>query len=237
VFPFRGAMLYALNMEVTCIRCHQTVQDGSCYCPNCGLPQLVFSAENSGEAGQGDRWGDAVRDASAVDWNSALRLTLSLAIPAGILCAMLLPANILGLLLMGATAAWAVALYTRGHRPALITVGAGARIGFVTGVVASWTAAAMSGFSLYAMRFWLHQGSWLDSIWQDFVNKWQAQEAAIGADAQNVAAFKAILTSQDGRAGFVLFAIAFLMGTLVLFAVAGGALSARMLTRARRSEN
>lgn len=224
-------------MEVTCIRCHQTVQDGSCYCPNCGLPQLVFSAENSGEAGQGERWDDAVRDANTVDWNSALRSTLPLAIPAGILCAMLLPANILGLVLMAATAAWVVALYMRGHRPARITVGAGARIGFVTGVVGSWTAAAISGLSLYAMRFWLHQGSWLDSLWQDFVNRWQAQEASLGADAQNVAAIKALILSPEGRAGFILFMIAFLMGTLVLFAIAGGALSARMLTRARRSEN
>lgn len=224
-------------MEVTCIRCHQTVQDGSCYCPNCGLPQLVFSAENAGEAGQGERWGDAVRDASTIDWSSALRSTLILAIPAGILCAMLLPANILGLLLMGATAAWVVALYMRGHRPARITVGAGARIGFVTGVVASWTAAAISGLSLYAMRFWLHQGGWFDNLWQDFVNRWQAQEAALGADAQNVAAIKVLILSPEGRAGFILFMIAFLMGTLVLFAIAGGALSARMLTRTRRSEN
>jgi hypothetical protein len=224
-------------MEATCSRCHQTVQDGYCYCPNCGLPQLVFSAESSADAGQGERWGEAVRDANSVDWNSALRSTLPLAIPAGILCSMLSPVSILGLFLMGATAAWVVALYVRSHRPAWITVGAGARIGFVTGVVGSWTAAAMSGLSLYAIRFWLGQGSWLDGLWQDFVNQWQAQEVAVGADAQNVAAIKALIMSPEGRAGFVLFMIAFLMGTLVLFAIAGGALGARMLTRARRSEN
>jgi hypothetical protein len=143
----------------------------------------------------------------------------------------------LGLLLMGATAGRVVALYMRGHRPAWVTVGAGARIGFVTGVVGSWTAAAVSGLSLYAMRFWLHQGGWLDSLWQNFVNEWQAQEAAVGADAQSVAVMKAMIISPEGRAGFVLFMIAFLGGTLVLFAIAGGALGARMLTRARRSEN
>jgi len=224
-------------MEMTCSRCHQTVQDGYCYCPNCGLPQLVYSAETAADAGQRERWGEAVRDANTVDWNSALRSTLPVAIPAGILCSMLSPVSILGLLLMGATAAWVVALYIRSHRPAWITVGAGARIGFVTGVVGSWTAAAMSGLSLYAMRFWLHQGSWLDSLWQNFVNQWQAQEAAIGADAQNVAVMKALLMSPEGRAGFGLFFIAFLMGTLVLFAIAGGAFSARMLTCTRRSEN
>jgi hypothetical protein len=224
-------------MELSCSRCHQTVQDGYCYCPNCGLPQFVFSVQNSADAGQPERWSEAVRDANSVDWNSALRSTLPLAIPAGVLCAMFLPANILGLLLMGATAAWVVAIYMRSHRPASITVGAGARIGFVTGVVGSWTAAAMSGLSLYAMRFWLHQGSWLDSMWQNFVNQWQAQEAAIGADAQNVATMKALILSPEGRAGLILFAIAFLMGTLVLFAIAGGALGARMLARTRQPGN
>jgi hypothetical protein len=224
-------------MELSCSRCNQTVQEGNCYCPNCGLPQFVFSAESPTEAGQGERWGEAVRDANTVDWNSALRSTLPLAIPAGILCSVLSPLSILGLLLMGATAGRVVALYMRGHRPAWVTVGAGARIGFVTGVVGSWTAAAVSGLSLYAMRFWLHQGGWLDSLWQNFVNEWQAQEAAVGADAQSVAVMKAMIISPEGRAGFVLFMIAFLGGTLVLFAIAGGALGARMLTRARRSEN
>jgi len=224
-------------MELTCSRCHQTVQDGYCYCPNCGLPQLVFSAENSAEAGQSERWGEAVRDANTVDWNSALRSTLPLAIPAGILCSVLSPVSILGLLLMGATAAWVVALYIRSHRPARITVGAGARIGFVTGVVGSWTAAAMSGLSLYAMRFWLHQGSAFDDFWQNVVSLQQAQGIAVGADAQNLAAAKALMISQEGRAGLILFTIAILMGTLVLFAIAGGALGARMLARTHRQEN
>ena len=224
-------------MELTCIRCHQTVLDGYCYCPTCGLPQLVFSEENSAEAGQSERWGEAVRDANTVDWNSALRSTLPLAIPAGILCSMLSPVSILGLLLMGATAAWVVALYMRGHRPARITVGTGARIGFVTGVVGSWTAAAMSGLSLYAMRFWLHQGSAFDDFWQNVVNLQQAQGVAVGADAQNLAAAKTLMMSPEGRAGLILFTIAILMGTLVRFAIAGGALGARILTRTRRPEN
>jgi hypothetical protein len=95
----------------------------------------------------------------------------------------------------------------------------------------------VSGLSLYALRFWLHQGSWLDGLWQDFVNQWQAQETALGADAQSVAAVKALIISPEGRAGLILVLIAFLMGTLVLFAIAGGALGARMLNRARRTES
>lgn len=224
-------------MELSCSRCHQTVQDGYCFCPACGLPQLVYSTESSGDAGQGERWDEPVRDANSVDWNSALRSTFPLAIPAGILCSMLSPVSVFGLIVMGATAAWVVALYLRAQRPAWITVGAGARIGFVTGVVGSWTAAAMSGLSLYALRFWLHQGSAFDDFWQNIVNMQQAQGVAVGADAQNLAAAKALMMSPEGRAGLILFTIAILMGTLVLFAMAGGAIGARMLTRGRRSEN
>jgi hypothetical protein len=138
---------------------------------------------------------------------------------------------------MGATAAWAVALYTRGQRPSWITVGAGARIGLVVGVLGSWTSAAMIGLSLYAMRFWLHQGSSFDDMWQSLVNQQMAQGTAIGANVQGLAEFKAIMISPEGRAGMVLFVVAFLMATLVLFAIAGGAISARVLARSRRPGN
>jgi hypothetical protein len=221
-------------MELTCSRCHETVQDGYRYCPACGLPQLVYSTENSADAGERDRWNEAVRDANTVDWRSAVRSILPLAIPAGILCALFWPAAILGVLLMGAAAAWAVALYTRSLKPAWITIGAGARIGLVTGVVGGWTAAAATGLSLFAKRFWLHTGSSFDSDWQSLVNQQQAQGTAAGTDAQTLAAIKAIMISPEGRAGFVLVAIAFLMATLVLFAIAGGALGARRLARPRR---
>jgi len=73
-------------MELTCSRCHQTVRDGDRYCPACGLPQLVYSAETSTDAEPRDRWGEAVRDANVVDWRSAARSILPLAIPAGVLC-------------------------------------------------------------------------------------------------------------------------------------------------------
>jgi hypothetical protein len=224
-------------MELTCSRCHQTVLDEYCYCPACGLPQLVYSADNSADAGQRDRWSEAVRDASTVDWHSALRSTLPIAIPAGILCSMLSPVGIFGLILMGGTAAWAVVLYSRKQRPAWITIGAGARIGLVTGIVASWTAAAATGLSLYALRFWLHQGNLFDDFWQGFINQQMAQGNAVGGDPQTLASIKALMVSSQGRAGMVLFAIAFLMATLLLFAIAGGALGARVLTRTRRPES
>ena len=123
-------------MEITCIRCHQTVEADSCYCPTCGLPQLVYSTEGEGGQAQPERWTEAVRDASSVDWKPALRAAMLLAIPAGLLSCGISPVSILGLFWMSAAAAWAVTIYVRGQRPAWITMGAGARIGLVTGLLA-----------------------------------------------------------------------------------------------------
>src|ERR1700728_4221301 len=115
-------------MEITCSRCHQTVQPEDCYCPICGLPQLVYTAENAGPGQPDERWSEAVRDAGSIDWKPALRLILMLAIPVGALCSILSPVGIFGLLLMGGTGAWVVALYMRSQRPAWITMGAAGRV-------------------------------------------------------------------------------------------------------------
>jgi hypothetical protein len=69
-------------MEVTCSRCRQTVQPEDCFCPFCGLPQLVYTADGSAGPGVSERTGEPVGDAGTVDWKAALRLALMLAIPA-----------------------------------------------------------------------------------------------------------------------------------------------------------
>ena len=229
-------------METTCNRCHQTVQDENCYCPSCGLPQFVYSAESAAGQGQTERWNDAVRDAASIDWKPALRAAFMLAIPAGILCAALwrAGAGLIGLLLMAVTGAWVVALYIRSQRPAWITVGAGTRIGLVTGILGSWTAAAAAGVGLYAMRFWFHSGKIVDDfnaamnqqMSQQLIQQW----TSAGVDAQTVARAKALMLSPEWSAGLVLFTIWCVITALLVFAVAGGALGARFLARSRRPE-
>jgi hypothetical protein len=224
-------------MEITCTRCHQTVQAENCYCPVCGLPQLVYSADGSQGQGQPDRWNEAVRDAGSVDWKVAMRSALMLAVPAGLLCNMLSPISILGLPLMAATGAWAVVLYVRSQRPAWVTIGAGARIGLVTGVLGGWMAATTTGVTLFAMRFWFHAGSFYDDLWQNLVNQQLSQQwASMGVDAQTITQMKAWLLPPEGRAGWLLAAIMLLAMALLLFAVAGGALGARLVARNRRPE-
>src|SRR5271166_6420542 len=116
-------------MEITCTRCHQTILADNCYCPACGLPQLVCSAEGVTGTGITERLQEPVRDASSVDWKTALRVVLMLAVPAGILSSEASPFGLLGMFWMASAAALAVVLYLRRQRPGWITMGAGARIG------------------------------------------------------------------------------------------------------------
>lgn len=222
-------------MEMTCNRCHHTVQSGASFCPNCGLPQLIYNAGESAENGQPVRWEDQVRDASCVAWRPALRAAFMLGLPAGVLCAFLWPFGIFGMVLMGFCGAWVVSLYMRSQQPAWITLGAGARIGLVTGLVGAWTASAISGLALFAMRYWLHQGNVFDNFWTHLVNVELTQQwNTMGADAQTIATLKAMLLSPGGRAAWALCTVSFLMAASLVFAIAGGALSARLKARSRR---
>ena len=224
-------------MELTCSRCHQTVQPADCYCPVCGLPQIVYSTDGSADQGDPERWDGRVRDAGAIDWRPALRAALALAIPAGIFCSVPSRVGIFGLLLMAGTAAWVVALYMRHQRPSWITIGAGARIGLVTGIIGSSTAAAVTGLTLYALRFWLHHGDIFDNFWQSFSQQVTQEWNSMGVDPQTMAILKGMLDTPEGRAGWVLAAVAFLMAALLLFAAAGGAISAHLFARTRRPQN
>ncbi len=112
-------------MEITCTRCHQTVQVENSYCPACGLPQLVYTADEAREQTQPELESEVVRDASRVDWKKAVQVALMLAVPAGLLCSLLSPLGVLVLPVMSAAGAWVVAVYLRSQRPAWITSGAG----------------------------------------------------------------------------------------------------------------
>jgi hypothetical protein len=232
-------------MEITCTRCHQAVEAESLYCPTCGLPQLQYSAENVPGQAPPERFSEPIRDASTVDWKRALPLVLMLAIPAGVLSSGASPTSVFELFWMAAAAAWAVALYLRAQQPAWITVGAGARIGLVTGVIAAWMAFGVSGSALFIQRVVLHQSSQIDAKWKAGIDKgdewtqhladgfgpaFAAQEQA--AEAQN----RSWMLSPEGHAGGEAFDFATSSGFLMLFAVAGGALGARLQARARRPQ-
>lgn len=232
-------------MEVTCSRCHQAVPSESCFCPACGLPQLVYSADGEPVPAPTERWPEKARDASSIDWKSGMRAALALAVPAGLLSSGISPLSGLGIFWMAGAAAWAVVLYMRKQRPAWITMGAGARIGLVTGLIAGWVAFGMSGTGLFVTRIALHQGSQIDSTWREFVSKdeqlsqqlWAKMGISSQQIQQTMTSQHNLMLSPEGHAGFETAALAWPCLMLVLFAVAGGALGARTMGKSRSPEN
>ena len=232
-------------MEITCTRCHQTIQAENCYCPSCGLPQLVYAPDGAPGQALPERLNEPVRDASSVDWKPGLRAAVLLAIPAGLLSSGLSPVGVLGLFWMAAAAAWAVVLYVRSQKPAWITIGAGARIGLVTGLLAGWLAFSISGGTLFVERYMLHQSSQIDGEWKSRVDTSQqlTQQWTSGmntADAAQAQATKTqiqnFMLTPEGHAGFESFGFAINTIFLLFFAAGGGALGARLLARNRRPE-
>jgi hypothetical protein len=233
-------------MEMTCNRCHQTVQDESCYCPTCGLPQLVYATDGSAGQSQPERLDEGARDAATIDWKPGLRSAALMAIPAGLLCSSFSPVGIAGWILMTAAAAWAVVLYMRSQRPAWITLGAGARIGLVTGLMAAWLAFGFSGGALYVDRYVFHHSNNIDAEYSStFVDRLHqgTQQSLAGMTPSDAAQAQAIfgnmqasILSPEGRAGMWAASFAISSLFLLLFAVGGGALGARMLARSRRPE-
>ena len=229
-------------MEISCTRCHQTVLAENCYCPVCGLPQLVYSPDGTPGPGQAERWSEPVRDASCVDWKPALRSALMLAVPAGLASAFL---GITGFLLMGVAGAMAVSLYMRSQRPAWITIGAGARIGLAFGLIAGWLAFAASGGLLVVERYGLHRGAEIDQEWKTFVDMDMQMTQRLGSWMQpgDQAEMQALRTQQEawmlspeGHAGMIAGNFAWGSFFLAIFAMLGGAVGARMQVRRRRPE-
>ncbi len=230
-------------MEVTCTRCRQTILADNCYCSACGLPQLVCSTEGGTGTGVSERLSEPVRDASSVDWKAALRAVLMLAVPAGILSSEATPMGLLGMFWMASASALAVFVYLRSQRPGWITMGAGARIGLVTGLLGGWLAFAISGSALYVQRFVFHQADQIDGEWraallasQAMTQQWMAGMTTSDLAQAQTARAQAWMVSPGGHAGWAAFGFACDAVFLLFFAVAGGALGARIMARTRRPE-
>ena len=133
----------------------------------------------------------------------------------------------------------------RSQRPAWITIGAGARIGLVTGLLAAWLAFSVSGGALFVERFVLHQSSQIDAEWKSRVDMSQQMRPSsgrrdgpgrCGAGASRLTQVEAWMLSPWGHAGIEAFSFAFNSIFLLFFAAGGGALGARLLARSRRPE-
>jgi hypothetical protein len=134
----------------------------------------------------------------------------------------------------------------RNQKPAWMTLGAGARIGLVTGLLGGWLAFGVSSGTLFVRRFFLHQSTQIDAMYSSFfANRFQQtiEQSLAGmspsdaAQAQPIfAKMLAVVLSPEGHAGMWTFSIAFTSLFLLLFAVGGGILGTRMQHRIHRPE-
>lgn len=216
------------------------------------MPQLVYIEAESPVPAQEDsvlqESNGAARglgvQAGGIAWRPAVKFALLLSIPAALLCSGLIPlGQSLAMLWMTGAALWAVGLYFKRARPGRITMGAGARIGLVTGLFASWLTLSVNGVALWISRFLMHQGGEMDSLWATEVEKsLELSKQMVGQmgmtsaqAAQSTQFSKAWMLSAEGRAGIALST--FLAGAVFLvgFAMIGGALGARLLAQPRRT--
>lgn len=237
-------------MTPACLRCGESIHDSDRFCPACGMPQLVCQPVELSEIVQPapDSLVTPVAPAATgITWRLALSVAILFGIPAGLLCSSLSTiGQSLSILWMLSAAAWSVVLYARRARPGWITLGMGARIGFVTGLVASWLTLFVNGIALWFQRFPLRQGAQMDAEWTSLVARLMDQVAEINrqmasqpgfsaSDAAQITQFwTSFLASPQGRAGFMLFAFLFAAVLLLLFAILGGLLGTRLLPAERR---
>ena len=221
-------------METTCNRCHQPVDADSCYGPACGLPQLVYTSENNPGPTPQEKSIEIASDAGTVAWRPALRAAMLVAIPAGLLSAGGSPVEALGLFWMSAAAAWAVMIYVRGQQPRWITMGAGARIGAVTGLLAGGVAFSATGFYFFFARKLMGQGKAIDEVWKSLVAQISQQWQTMYPDPPKSVLVKEMISwlrTPEAQAGWILCGMTALMGAMLAFAAIGGALGARLLVR------
>jgi len=236
-------------LDATCQRCHETLREADRYCPACGMPQLTYVPSDAplielGTLAEGLAVvAEPIGPSSGLAWRPALNAAVMMAIPSAVLWFVM---DLLGLSLailwMVGAAALAVAVYRRNTRIASLTTGAGARIGFVTGLMACWLMLALTGTHFWMQRAVFHQGPQLDADWAQLVEKnyqqWQQTYVQMGVAtataAQSSQLTRAWMLSPEGHIGAIFFD--FLLGAtfLTVFASLGGAASARLSTPTRR---
>lgn len=228
-------------MEKICHRCQGELNAEGNYCPACGLPQILFSSDETPGPVSLQPWHQGDTDAGEVAWRPAMRIALFSAIPTGIACSMGSPFVDFGIIWMTLAAASVVALYVRRVQPPWITAGAGIRIGLVTGIFTSWITFLISSIARFTQRFVFGNGAFIDEEWKskldqfekiylDFVPKLTPDPASL-ADAKNIISW---MRSPEGHAGNELLSLTLLCCLLLIFSMLGGVIGARLSARARR---
>jgi zinc ribbon protein len=213
------------SVEHSCHRCEAPVEDGVSFCPGCGAPQIrvpiavVEGPVADASAAEGAR---AVRVRGAIEWAQAMPVAVGTGVAATLLAfftSRLLPATLLVWMIVGGGAC--VILYQRRRRQALITAGAGARLGALSGLFGFCAFAVTISLLLLAAR-----GPELRQQLRQSVEQAAAQSA--DPQAQEVARRMA---TPEGLAILLAFVMVFLLFAFVILGSVGGMLAASLTRR------
>jgi ribosomal protein L40E len=213
-------------MEQVCHRCGGVLSSADTFCPHCGAPQLRYetSEESAQYANAAPAQRLTARNPNAVHWRDAIVVAAMVAVPAGVLSA-----------LLGLEALWGIAggmaivsLYRR-RSGALPTANVGWRIGALLGLFATVVATLTDGITLVVQRYALHQGAALDSRYRDIGQQLVDQLTRSNPEAAAVLpGFLHFWLTPDGAAAMVLINAAGVAIFMLIFASIGGALGARL---------
>jgi hypothetical protein len=220
-------------MEQICHRCGGTVNESEPFCPHCGAPQLRYEAPEepapAASAFTAQRLGP--RSFDAVSWRDAIRAAAILAIPAGVLSA-LVGFEVIWLLAGGMLA---VSMYRR--RTGISPTGKmGWRIGILLGLFAAVISAGFNASALLVQRYGFHQGTVIDQRLHDVIDSVMKMYSSFLANSSPdmVAAAQQSMhfwLTPNGVAALVLSNAAEMTVFMLLFAAVGGALGARFNAR------
>lgn len=222
-------------MDLLCHRCGNTLARDASFCPQCGAPQLRFTASETAPPSSTGQTADRADlpvgvEHGDIQWKSAIRIAASVSLAVGLLSSILALGSLLWV--MGG-AVLVIALYRRRVPYAALQPSLGARIGVVTGTMAAAFAVAINTLLLVFQRYGLHQGNLLDASLNSTVQQ-AISRASTGTEAQaQVTTTLAFLLSPEGKAGMVLAGMACIALIILLLSIAGGVLGAQLYRNRR----
>jgi predicted nucleic acid-binding Zn-ribbon protein len=208
-------------VEHSCTRCGANVEDGTAFCPKCSAPQIrVAAAEFPALSASGFATQSLPYAApGAIQWSQALPSAALAGVIAAVLMFVPLGAFGIGMIAAGVLA---VLFYRRRRLPEVLTPGAGARLGALSG---------MFGFGIFCFFTALevlvfHSGGQLRAALLEAVQ----QSAARTSDpqAQQVLEY---LKSPPGLTLVMAMGLAVMLVFFLLLSSASGAITAALLRR------
>jgi hypothetical protein len=221
-------------MQQLCHRCGAAIDEADPFCPHCGSPQLRYEAPDesavTASVVPAQRLGN--RGFDLISWRDAIHTAAILAVPTGILSA------VIGFYVIWVLAGGVVAVSLYRRRTGLLPTGKmGWRIGMLFGLFAAVIAAAFNGVALLVQRYGFHQGAAIDQRLHEVIDTFtKAYAGYFGNSSPDMA--KAMADSMhfwltaNGVAALVLTNAAETAIFMLLFAAVGGALAARFTAKA-----